>query len=413
MTDLKPTYDPSRQKRSENALIAISAVVVILAIAIGIFIFMIKTKPKVQKAPPVHLAPLVECIPAQTISGKARIPVMGTVAPSASIDLKSKVGGEIIYIADEFIPGGHFHKGDIILKIDPKDYDLDIQKKESLLHVAQANLDLELGRQDVARGELDLMEKSSGRTIKDNALALRKPQLDQARAEYESAMADLEMARLNRERTMVRAPFNCLVLSRNTHTGAQVSALASLATLVDTDAYWIEAAVPVDNLAWITVPGPHQTKGSRAVIENHGADQGFTGEVIRISGQLNEQSRLAKVMIRVDDPLGLKSPSPATPLILNDYVKVVIEGKSLGEVFNLPRSLVRDNGQVWVFDQGRLAIRDIHMVWSDDTHVYIDSGLAQGDCVIRSNLSGAVNGMEIRSTSDQENKDNPNKDGKP
>lgn len=413
MEDRKTTYDPTNEGPSDNRLIVLITVIIIITVGVGLAIYLVKTKPKVLKAPAVHLAPLVDCLPVQSISRNVAVPVMGTVVPSASIDLKTKVGGEVIHIADEFIPGGHFKKGAIILRIDPRDYDLDIQKKESLLHVAQANLDLELGRQEVARGELELMQKSSGRTIQDNALALRKPQLDQAKAEYESAQADLEGSRLNRERTIVKAPFNCLVLSRNTHTGAQVSALETLATLVSTDAYWIEAAVPVDRLAWITIPGTHHKHGSSATIETPGADQRFTGEVIRISGQLNEQSRLAKVLIRVDDPLGLQSKTPVVPLMLDDYVRVNVEGKHIDNVIGLTRSLIRDDGQVWVYEKGGLSIRDIHTVWGDDTHVYIDEGIKQGDCVIQSNLSGVVNGMELRSTNDPESNKNSNKDKKP
>lgn len=413
MEDHQPTHGPTNEGSSKRIIIIFITVVAIIAAGAGLAFYMIKTKPKVQKAPASHQAPLIECTPVQTVSRNVDISVMGTVIPSASIDLKSKVGGEVIYNAEEFIPGGRFKKGAVILKIDPTDYNLDIKKKESLVHVARANLDLELGRQDVARGELELMQKSSGRTIQNNDLALRKPQLDQAKAQYESALADLEAARLNKDRTIIKAPFNCLVLSRNTHTGAQVSALEILATLVDTDAYWIEAAVPLDRLEWLTLPGADHTHGSPATIKAPGAPQPFTGEIIRIGGQLNEQSRLAKVIIRVNDPLGLRSQDPVVPLMLDDYVRVNIQGKPINDVFIVPRSLLRDNGQIWVYDDSRLVIRDIRIVWSDDPHVYIDQGLQPGDCVIQSNVSGAVDGMDLRSTRDPEPEQTTDKDKKP
>lgn len=399
MTDIR-RFGEHDNNPSGHVFKRILVVLVILLCGTGIAAYMVKTKPKAHKAPPTRQAPLVECVAVEKASHQVTIPVMGTVIPSASITLKSKVGGEIIRTSGEFVPGGRFKKNDIILNIDPRDYDLDIQKKESLLHVAQANLDLEQGRQDVARGELDLMQKSSGREILDNALALRKPQLDQARAEYDSALADLEAARLNKERTIVRAPFNCLVLSRNTHKGAQVSALESLAVLVNTDTYWIEATVPVDQLAWLTVKD-HRQPGSPARVQAQGIDTPFSGEVIRINGQLNDQSRLASILIQIKDPLGIDSPSPVTPLMLNDYVRVFIDGKVLDNVIDLPRSLLRDNRQVWVLKNGKLDMRTVDIVWSDDSHVYIKEGLTNQDCVIRSNLSGAVNGMELQSTDDK------------
>lgn len=403
MKDLKRFGENNDNTPANPILKRILMVTVIILIGSGIAVYMVKTRPRAHKAPPKVQAPLVECVTVEKASHTIIIPVMGTVIPSASISLKSKVGGEVIHTSKEFIPGGRFTTGQVILKIDSRDYDLDVQKKESLLNVAKANLDLELGRQEVAREELDLMQKSSGREILDKALALRKPQLDQARAEYDSALADLESARLDRERTIIKAPFNCMILSRNIHKGAQVSALEGLAVIVNTDTYWIEATVPVDQLAWLTVPKGSKYPGSSARILAPGIEHPFPGEVIRISGQLNDQSRLANILIQVEDPLGLKSDSSPTPLMLNDYVRAMIQGKTLDDVIELPRALLRDHNQVWVFTNGKLEMRTVGIVWRDASHVYIKEGLDNQGCIIRSNLSGAVDGMDLRSTDDKPN----------
>lgn len=392
--------NPRIQKESK-ILIAITVALVLLA-GLGTALYLIKTKPKAHKAAPTRQAPLVEFIRMTKENHAINVSAMGTVIPSVQINLKSNVSGEVIRVSKNFIPGGRFHTHDIILEIDPQDYDLAIKKMESLVNHAKANLDLESGRQDVAREELLMMQKSSGKLIQNNALALRKPQFDQAQAEYDRALVDLEAARLDRSRTVVRAPFNCLILSRNTHRGAQVSSLEILATIVNTDSYWVETAVPINALPWITLPDKNNKQGSSALIFNEAMTAQYQGRVLTLAGQLNAESFLAKILIKVDDPLGLRSESSQPAMILDDYVKVRIEGKALDQIIALPRSALRDNSQVWVLEKDRLFIRQIQTVWSDETHVYISKGLDQGDLVITSNLSGVIDGMNVRSNTGSE-----------
>ncbi|MBU1168637.1 MAG: efflux RND transporter periplasmic adaptor subunit [Proteobacteria bacterium] len=384
-------------EKKPQTFLVVFAVVLILLGGIGTAIFLIKTKPKVQKGIPTRQAPLVEVISVAKGPRRMALSAMGTVIPSAQINLKAKISGEVIHVAKEFVPGGLFKKNDIILSIDPQDYDLAVKKKESLLNHAKANLDLELGRQDVAREELHMMQTSSGKVIQDNGLALRKPQLDQARAEYDSAMVDLESARLDRLRTVIRAPFNGLMVSRNTHVGAQVSSLESLATLVNTNEYWVEASIPLGLLSWITLPKGNDKPGNSVLIINPAITDQYTGQVIKITGQLNEQSRLAKVLVRINDPLSLQSGSTKIPLLLGDYVNLRIDGGTVNDIIALPRSAIHEDNQVWVLENERLFIRKIQISWSDDTDVFVNSGIEQGDFIIISNLSGVIDGMSVRS----------------
>ncbi len=135
----------------------ILACVLIILIGLGIFIFFNMTKPKTKKAKPKRIPPLVDVVSVQPESRQIVVPALGTVDAEKEVSLKSRLSGEIVLMSPEFIPGGLFKKGEVMLKIDPADYLLDIRRKEAAVSSAKAVLEIELGYQDVAREELTLM----------------------------------------------------------------------------------------------------------------------------------------------------------------------------------------------------------------------------------------------------------------
>ena len=173
------------------------------------------------------------------------------MVPARQITLRARVSGHIAALAANFTPGGLLKKGQDALDLDPEDYRLAVRQAESTLAEAQAALDLEMGQQRVAKAQLDMLAEASEALEGDTSLALREPQLAQARAAVANAAAALDQARLNLERTRVRAPFNALVTARSVDVGSEIGTSDTLATLVGTDEYWVQAAVPLDKLRWL------------------------------------------------------------------------------------------------------------------------------------------------------------------
>ncbi|MGE9297221.1 MAG: efflux RND transporter periplasmic adaptor subunit, partial [Puniceicoccales bacterium] len=141
------------------------------------------------------------------------IEVMGTVRAREEVILSPRVSGEVIERSSDFTGGGFLEKGQMIVRIDPSDYEIVIAQRISELHQAQAAMNIEMGRQNVAQLDFELL----GDDIKlDNkSLILREPQLNAARADVEAAQAALDRARLDLDRTTIRAPFDAQVISRN------------------------------------------------------------------------------------------------------------------------------------------------------------------------------------------------------
>ncbi len=347
---------------------------------------------KFQRKPAVKTAPVVDIMKVNPDRVTAQIRAMGTVRPDREVVIKSQVAGTVIQVAPEFVQGGLIRKGQIMVRIDPADYELAVNKAQSALAQAQADFEIEKGHQQIAREELKLMAAMSPNGVQETSLVLRKPQLEQARAAVASAKSDLETARLDLERTRIIAPFHALVRSKEVDAGAMTAAQGALATLVDVSCYQVEVQVPLDRLDRIRV---HETNGSPVRIRSLYAGREWDGRVVRTTGTVTEQSRMAGVIIRVDDPLGLGPAKGRPAMLLDDHVDALIEGQVFDNVFSLPRSLIREDSSLWVYNDGRLEIRKVVPVWIENDRVFIQSGLSPGDLVISSDLSAPVPGMAL------------------
>jgi multidrug efflux pump subunit AcrA (membrane-fusion protein) len=211
-----------------------------------------------------------------------------------------------------------------------------------------------------------------------------------------NARADLEKAVLNLSRTKIRVPFNALVLEKKVDSGSLVTTQGELATLVDVDAFLVETLVPPDRLAALNI---NEKTGSKAIIRSQYSKEPWQGTLVRTTGKISSKSRMAGVIIFVKDPLGLKNQETRPQLLLDDYVDVRIQGQILENVYSIPRSILRDKNTVWVYQSGKLVIKQVSLAWKEENLVFIRSGILPGDEVITSDLPAPVNGMALQQDS--------------
>jgi RND family efflux transporter MFP subunit len=359
--------------------------------------YLIHTKPKVNRRPPVKMSPLVKTVPLALDTYRVKVPVMGVVVPAREMVLKVPVAGEIIEMAPEFTAGGLLQENDLILRIDPKDYQLALQQKQRSLSDAEYAYKLELGRQDVARREWDLLYGDNKGGEIESDLALRKPHLEKAQVDVEGARAELEQARINLARTRIIAPFNALVLNKYVDLGSQVSLQEKLADLVGTDVYWVQVSVPVEHLKWLKIPVGSGEEGSPATIYYREGSQ-RRGRVIRLLADMSKEGRMARLLVEVKDPLDLLAENdPRPPMLIDEYVRVLIEGAPLPDVYRIPRFALHNDNQVWILDgDEKLAIHPVETIWRDEEYVFVRNGINPGDLLIISALATPVEGMQLR-----------------
>lgn len=363
----------------------------LLALAAGIFtaVRFVQTRPKPPQRPPAVIAPLVETMVVTAGEETVLVRALGTVAPARQTQIRAEVAGVVRDMAPGFQPGATVAGSSPLVRLADDDFRLTVAAREADLENARAALELEQGYQQVARHEWDLLALT-GQAAENSDLALRKPQLAQARARLRQAQAALEQARLDLGRTTINAPFTALVLDKHVEVGSRVSVTDTLATLVDTREYWVEATVAVDRLPWIVLPSKDGS-GSTVRIRSQASGAEREGRILRLRGNLEEQGRLARMQISLPAPL---EAEPA-PILLGEYVRLEIQGRRLENVIRLPRAALRDNDTVWTVQNSTLAIRRAEVAWRDTDWVLVSGGLASGDTVVTSELAAPIDGMPV------------------
>lgn len=380
------------RKRMIRVLIALF----IIVIAVIIYKLLIMTAPKSEKRPPLKWVPLVEVQAFEPGRHQVIVKAMGTVMPARAVKLKARVSGQVINVHPEFVDGGFVQLGDLLVQLEEDDYLYALAQRKSDLVNAQYAYDLEQGRQQVAQREWQLLNNGPSEDVNAD-LALRKPHLAKALADVEAAKAALRKAELDIQRTRINAPFNAIIRSRAVNIGSQVSGQETLAELIGTDFYWVQATLPVDRLDWITIPRNAKQMGPLVRI-TYSADHVVEGRVVRLLGDLTDLGRMAKIIVEVNDPLArTQSDNKRAPLLIGEYVRLEIQGRQLENVFAVPRTALRDDDTVWLLgDENKLDIRKVKPVWRGTDKVLLRDHLKAGDQLVISDLPAPVAGMELQ-----------------
>ncbi len=397
------TNPHGRQPLSRREKFALTvAAIFMLGISLFIARYMMTSKPRPQRQKPPVTLPTVNIRELMTTSYQVTVPAQGTVVPAAEVDLKARVGGEVVWLHPEFIEGGFVKKGQTLVKLDPEDYQLALSAKAANLQAAIYDLKAEQGQQEIAQSEWELLGLGDKASELDLELALRQPQLAAKQAQLEAAKAGVRQTELALERTVVKAPFNAVVQSAGIDVGAQVSTQSILARLVGSDTFYIRALVPLDRLKWIILPDGPGTSASRATATT-GTGKIREGRVLKLMGDIEPNGRLARLLIEVKDPMDLKEKSSGrSPMLLGDYVNLQIKGRTVDKVYIIQRNNLRDGNSILTVDSAdRLRFQEIQIVWQSEEDVLI-SGIEPGTRMVTSDLPAPVDGMKVRVVVDQE-----------
>lgn len=402
------TADERRSLTNTGVWVSAVAVIVLLVAGAAVARLLIATRTEADRKPGSPRITLVEVIPAQTGIHQVQVEAMGTVRPAREAVLNPRVSGQVVGTGPGFIPGGHISSGDMLVQIDPTDYHLAVKQRQSDLARAQSELQLEEGRQAVARQDLALLNATG--TVQDESLILRVPQYTAAQAAVASAQAALDRAELDVQRTTVRASFNAIVRSQDTDRGELVSSASRLGVLIGTDRYYVEVLVPVDELPWIQIPSLNHGEGASVTIQYEagwGPGKTRQGNVIQLLPTLEQQGRMARVLVAVDDPLALTEENSGKPALIDGaLVRAVIAGIHLENIFTLPASAVHDGNIIRLAtEKDTLELRPVVIIRRTRTEVIVKDGIKPGDKIIVSELSTPVLGMSLRYTDDSQPKE--------
>jgi RND family efflux transporter MFP subunit len=298
------------------------------------------------------------------------------------------------------VVGGHFKKDDLLFKIEDVDYVLGLEQAKAARAKAEYDLATIESRADIARSEWERLNLDD--QTEPNPLVLYGPQMANAKAALASSNAAVEQSRLALERTIVKAPFNVRVKSESLDIGQYVKSGNSIAVLAGTDTVEINVPLPPEDLHWLNIPlYGRKLNGPDAVVSVNigGRSYEWPGHILRSTGEVDPKSRMMQVVIEVTDPYGLinKTDTTRPALVIGTFVDVKISGRMLKDVFRIPRVALRDNSTVWIMEKdNKLRIRSVTPLRFEKEAVILSKGLADGERIVLTNISGAANGMKLR-----------------
>jgi len=394
-------------KKKPSGLIQLLLVVVIIAVGIVIAFVFIKLKKPPQRQEQIVLAPLVKVEPLDRRDIQMIIRGYGTVNPRLQVEIVPQVSGKVVWVNPQFKAGGFIRRGELILKIDPRDYELSLRQANAAVAEAQVMLDLEKAEAKIAKEEW--LQLHPGQEP-DSPLVFREPQIRQAQARLESAEAGLATANLNLERTRPSLPVDAVIMNERIALGQYVMIGQSMGAAYGIESMEIEVPLEDKELAWLAVPyntvsvnaaqSPKKGAIARVSANFAGEKKCWLGYVVRTTGQVDITSRLISVVVEVSEPF--KDSDSTPPLLPGMFVEVAIEGNILKNAIAVPRDAMHNNNEVWVATEGQLYVQSLDIVRADRDFAYASSGLDDGDMIIVSSLDTVIEEMKVRIQSESE-----------
>ncbi|MBL9077901.1 MAG: efflux RND transporter periplasmic adaptor subunit [Planctomycetes bacterium] len=345
---------------------------------------------------PPAVAPLVRTALAERTEVQLDVETSGTVEPYRTIVVGAEVAARVVATHPQLRAGGQVAAGDVLVELDPRDFDVAIVQQEAA--VARAELRL-LQERAEAEAAVRAWRELEGERPAD-ALVTRAPQIADADKALAAARAALEQARLDRARTHVTAPVAGRVQSAAVEVGQFVQPGQQLALLFDLAAVEVRLPIPTRSAAFVDLPlaGTAATGAGAAVTlraDFAGARHEWTGHVVRTEGELDRRTRQLTVVARVDDPFTATATRP--PLLVGTFVEARIAGRTFADVVVVPRAALRAGDEVWVVDaEQRLRRRAVTVLRTERDRVVLQDGIEAGTRVCTSALETATDGMAVR-----------------
>ncbi|MDY6855665.1 MAG: efflux RND transporter periplasmic adaptor subunit [Thermodesulfobacteriota bacterium] len=407
---------------------------------------LIWLKPKPKREPPLEQNLLVEAITAKASLASMKVESYGTVRPSQTLNLVCEVRGKIVEMSPSFEEGGFFKRDELLIRIDPRSYELAVTQREKqlkqidaeLVRLDQENKNLKvmleiahtdaglakanwerfnaLAKQEViASSTLDQAEKnylSSKSKMQEieNLIALIGPRADQLRAQQELIEVHLKGAHLDLSRTRIEAPFDGWVLEKRVEREQFVNAGTALGRIYNARSLEVEVRIPLKDLKWL---GEFPSTGdqvqflpknllngtrvqAKIIFNSTEKPSIWEGHLKRIKAEVDEKTRTLPLIIDIF-PLESKNqkllqyhPTPGM------FVNVELIGRKIEKAYLLPRHAIHAGNLVYIANDNKLAIREVKVLRKLDGFVYVTEGLNDGDSVITTPIRIPKEGMKLR-----------------
>ena len=364
--------------------------VIILIISLVLTFLLISSKKETETINIVPQVPLVKVSPLFQNTINAKIQSQGVVNPSNEIVIIAEVNARVEWVSRKMETGSSFVKGDTLIKLDKRDYELALISAESNILNAKVNLEREQAEYDLAKTEWERV--GSGEA---SDLTLRKPQLAQAEALWAASKAAVEQAQRNLDRTVITAPFNGRVRSKNINIGSSLFSGTSVGKIYSTDSYEIRLPISDQDMFFTglsfdgkVIPESDQLD----VLFSLDKINIFDGKIIRTESERDYMTKMVVLIAQINID---KNSNNKGMLAIDQFIEAEIKGIKLKNAVQVSRSMVRNNF-IWVVDKNMKLRKRLVDLWRyEEELAIIKNGISIGDYLLESRMNTLIDGMTV------------------
>lgn len=354
------------------------------------------TPPRFEVEPP---ALLVQVLEMQREPVQFSVVSQGVATPRTRTTIVSEVTGHIVEVSSNLESGGFFTEDEVLARIDPRNYETALKRAQADLAKSRTKIQTEQALAAQALENWNTLQDLSAENDEASDLTLRKPQLAEALAELDLNRAALEKAEEDLDRTIIRAPFDGMIVEKHSDLGQFVNTGAQIATTVSIDLAEIRLPVSLKDFQYLDLE--HFSR-DRTVPVTLTADIGreepamWQGKIVRSEGIVNDASRVVYVVAQVEKPYE-SGTSHEHPLLFGTFVNAQIQGREAGAVYVVPRHALYNGNTIWVVDDAdEIYPRELTIIRSDRNSAYISEGLVEGDLVCITPIDQPLPGMRVK-----------------
>ncbi|MCF6319022.1 MAG: efflux RND transporter periplasmic adaptor subunit [Proteobacteria bacterium] len=390
MSKQLPPIETLQSTEQSNKVKPVLLVFLVLSVTAVLAFVMFMLMPNEQKKENIKIIPAVEVIQIQPIDYVVPIKSEGVALPKTQINLAAEVSGKINFVADGFINGGTFSQGDVLLKIDPRDYELAITRAKANVAAQLASLDLEQAKSDLAKNDWE----KYGKKGKANALNLNLPQVASAKAALDGAKADLQLAKRNLEKTHITAPFSGVILNKMVDFGQFVGVGTSLVNVASTEIIQIRLSLSDQQLHNSDLDKFDGSQNiSVKITSEELPNTHWLGKIVSIEAARDVQTLFNYVIVEINQPFTQQN----TPLRFNTFVNATLNGITLYQVYPVERGNIMPGDKVKLLSpQSLLAHKKVEVIYADSEYKYISKGIDSDDRIITTGLSHIKVGDKLK-----------------
>lgn len=329
----------------------------------------------------------------------------GYVVAQRKAAVSSKVSGKLVAL--HVIEGDAVHQGQIIGRIESADVEALLAQNRAALEMAKADLANAQAELDDAKLDLDRktqlnMQAAIARVDVDNARARHSKAVasfNARKASIQMAEANVRNAEVQVENTIIRAPFDGTVLTKNANVGEVITALGAAAgsrgavvTLADMNSLEVEADISESNIERVTANQPCE------VSLNAYSDKRYRAYLSKIIPTADRAKATVQVKIRFQERDERVLPEMGAKVL---FLKPDTDQSKTNEPPKLMvplSSVINRNGQKLVYSLNGEAVKEVRIQTGETSGsmVEIKQGISAGERIVLNPSDKLKDGAKVK-----------------